>query len=389
MGVEWVGFLALQSGPTVPVVASAGLVLATAAWIGFHLGRSQRVGPDSELAERLEALERAWDSAERANIELKAALVELESVAGSDRLTGAWNRRRFEEGAATMMALATRSRDPLSLVLFDLDHFKQVNDSFGHSTGDMVLAGVAQTVQLQLRASDILVRWGGEEFLILAPGTDILGALALAEKVRESVAAMDIPQVQRVTLSLGVAEYLPGEFLDTWVQRADQAMYRAKEGGRNQSTIMHDATLTPPSSAPSLLALNWDPRNECGQVTIDTQHRKLFDLANGLLPFLTETELGPDFQLRLHVLLAYVAQHFHDEETLLAQVGYPLLAEHAKAHRILMARAKELQSAQDLSRLDRNALLGFLALDLIKDHILSEDRNFFRLFTDSKEPGEG
>jgi hemerythrin-like metal-binding protein len=209
-----------------------------------------------------------------------------------------------------------------------------------------------------------------------------MGAHALAEKIRESVASLVFPEVQQVTVSLGIAEYQAGEFLDTWVQRADQAMYRAKAGGRNQSVIVHDATVTVQSSSSSLLELHWDPKWECGQVVIDAQHRKLFDLANGLLPFLGDEELGADFQLRLHVLLAHVAQHFHDEETLLAQASYPRLAEHAKAHRTLLARAKELQAVEDPSKLDRNALLGFLALDLIKGHILTEDHNFFQLFED-------
>jgi len=376
----FLGFL----GSTPPVQASvllACLGLAGAALIGFLVGRARwwhRMDP--VLARRMEAMERARDSAELANTELRAALNELESVAGTDRLTGAWNRRRFEEGAATLMALATRSRDPLSLVMFDLDHFKRVNDAFGHATGDQVLAGVSAVVRDQLRASDFLARWGGEEFVILAPGTGILGAHALAEKIREAVEAAVFPKVHQVTLSLGVAEYLAGEFLDTWVQRADQAMYRAKNSGRNQSVVIHDAILPVSSVSPSLLELNWDPRFACGQVMIDAQHRKLFDLANGLLPFLSEGVMGEDFKLRLHVLLAHVAQHFHDEEILLGKVGYEHLAEHARAHRSLMQRAKALQVSVESSQVQRSELLGFLALDLIQGHLLTEDRDFFPLF---------
>lgn len=382
MGIELLcclGLLSVTPSMVGVFVALGCLGLGGAVWIGFLWARYHS-GPDPILIQRLETLERARDSAELANVELREALVELESAAGTDRLTGAWNRRRFEEDAVTLMALATRSRDPLSLVMFDLDHFKRINDAFGHRTGDMVLKGVTENVQSQLRASDLLARWGGEEFVILAPSTAILGAHALSEKIRESLATMAFPLVPQVTVSLGVAEYLPGEFLDTWIQRADQAMYRAKNGGRNQSVVIHDATTTVNSPSPSLLELHWDPRFECGQVTIDAQHRKLFDLANALLPFLTEAPLDADFPLRLHVLLAHVAQHFHEEEALLAQFSYPRLAEHAKTHRLLITRAKELQSSVGSSQLDRSALLGFLALDLIKGHILTEDRGFFSLF---------
>jgi diguanylate cyclase (GGDEF)-like protein len=105
--------------------------------------------------------------------------------------------------------------------MFDLDHFKRVNDTFGHGAGDVVLAGTAQAVRQHLRLSDALIRWGGEEFLVMAPATRLEGALGLAEKLRAAMAAIDFPTVGQVTMSLGVSEYALGEGLDEWIERTD------------------------------------------------------------------------------------------------------------------------------------------------------------------------
>ncbi len=119
---------------------------------------------NAELSARLTNLGAARRTAELANQGLQRALDQLEQVATTDRLTGAWNRRRFDEAVIAEIALAHRRREPLSLLMLDLDHFKRVNDSFGHNARDAILAGMAQTVRQHLRVSDALVRWGGEEF---------------------------------------------------------------------------------------------------------------------------------------------------------------------------------------------------------------------------------
>jgi len=364
---------------SLPLVAAAlgGMGLGL---LGFFLGRWRSKSLNQPLVDRLEASERERDSAERANQELSQALGWLESAAGTDRLTGAWNRRRFEEASVTLIALAMRNRDPLSLIMFDLDYFKRVNDTHGHGVGDMVLKGVAEKVRAHLRASDALVRWGGEEFLVMAPGTGILGAQALAEKIRESVAEVVFSPAGQMTLSFGVTEFMPGESLEAWVHRADEALYQAKDQGRNRVVIRYDATIVPTASTPSFLELRWHSEYECGQALIDDQHRRLFDLANGLLSFITSAEIGPDFQLQLQMLMAHVAQHFHDEEALLGQLRYEGLATHAMAHKNLLKMARELLADMEALRRDRTPLLDFLALKLIKEHLLTEDRGFFPLF---------
>ena len=334
---------------------------------------------NAELSARLTDLGTARRTAELANQGLQRALDQLEQVAATDRLTGAWNRRRFDEAVIAEIALAHRRREPLSLLMFDLDHFKRVNDSFGHSAGDAVLAGMAQTVRLHLRASDTLVRWGGEEFLVMTPATRLEGAAGLAEKLREAAAAIDFPGVGQVTMSLGVAEYALGESLSEWIERADQALYRAKAEGRNRVACADTPERTA-SDSPlerSLLEVIWEDAYESGIKLIDTQHRQLFQLASSLLSVLTENRPLPEVSLRLETLLAHTAQHFHDEEALLREAHYVDLARHASVHAALLAKARELQAEVQAGQLDFGKLVTYLTLDLVKGHVLSEDRNDF------------
>jgi diguanylate cyclase (GGDEF)-like protein/hemerythrin-like metal-binding protein len=362
----------------------AGLACLFAGAVGFILGKRNAIKNAGSLIPRidprLEATEQARESAELANMELREAMEQLEQAAGTDRLTGAWNRRRFEEVVTTLMALANRNRDPLSLIMFDLDYFKQINDTHGHNMGDEILKGVADRVRGHLRSSDSLTRWGGEEYLIMAPGTGVLGAQALAEKIRESVASRPFTHEGIVTISLGVAEFLSGESLESWIQRTDEAMYQAKREGRNRVVIRAESSVPGPALSSSLLELRWDIEYECGQKQIDAQHQALFDMSNGLLSFITVGDLGTNFQLHLKLLMAHVAQHFHDEEALLGQMGYARLTEHAKAHKALLLQARGLIAEADSHDLDRNKVLGFLALEFIKGHLLTEDRDFFPLF---------
>ncbi len=322
---------------------------------------------NAELSARLQDLEEARRTAEVANKGLQRALEQLEQAASTDRLTGAWNRRRFEEAVLSEIALAHRRRDPLALIMFDLDHFKRVNDTFGHGAGDVVLASTAQTVRQHLRLSDALIRWGGEEFLVMAPATRIEGALGLAEKLRAAMAAVDFPNVGQVTMSLGVSEYALGEGFEEWIARTDQALYRAKAEGRN--CVVAAPTPVRPGSMPlverSLLEMIWEDAYTSGHPLIDTQHRRLFQLASALMSVLAENRPLAEVSLRLETLLAHTAQHFHDEEGLLREARYPDAAEHSIIHSELLNKAAAFQQAIQSGQLDFGKLVGFLTKDLV------------------------
>jgi diguanylate cyclase (GGDEF)-like protein/PAS domain S-box-containing protein len=188
------------------------------------------------------ALERAREELERTNRELQRVNADLAQAASTDGLTGLANRRRLEEAAANERARAQRHRHPLSAILFDLDWFKLVNDRHGHETGDDVLREVARRLVPNVRASDTLARWGGEEFLLLAPSTALPEALAVAEKMRRMIEGCPFAGAGPLSASFGVAEFDGEESFSTLVARADRALYRAKERGRNRvEWAPHDA----------------------------------------------------------------------------------------------------------------------------------------------------
>jgi diguanylate cyclase (GGDEF) domain len=155
-------------------------------------------------------------------------------LAHTDTLIQIANRRELDETIAREINRATRHSQPLALILFDLDNFKEVNDNYGHAAGDTVLKEVARVVRGLVRSPDLLGRWGGEEFLVVAPQTDLAQARVLAERLRHALAAHPLEHVGSITASFGVAEYCPQESSEDWLKHADAALYTAKQGGRNQ-----------------------------------------------------------------------------------------------------------------------------------------------------------
>ncbi|HKL77729.1 MAG TPA: diguanylate cyclase [Gammaproteobacteria bacterium] len=162
---------------------------------------------------------------------------ELERLATHDHLTGIHNRAKLYELLETARAEHERYGTPFAVVMFDIDHFKAVNDQFGHGVGDAILRELCQRVEAILRETDDFGRWGGEEFLLLAKQTDRAGAMELAERVRRSVAETPFTEAGQVTVSLGVAEIAPDEALESLEERADAALYQAKEEGRNRYAV--------------------------------------------------------------------------------------------------------------------------------------------------------
>jgi len=157
----------------------------------------------------------------------------LQHLAATDPLTGLANRRGGERHIANEISRAKRERRPLSCVLIDLDRFKQVNDTFGHQAGDQLLRDVSNLLRRTVRAYDILVRWGGEEFLLVLPGVDRDVARSLAERVRIAVEALDTHGLGPVTLSAGVAGFENDYDFASTLKAADRRLYQAKASGRN------------------------------------------------------------------------------------------------------------------------------------------------------------
>jgi diguanylate cyclase (GGDEF)-like protein len=166
--------------------------------------------------------------------ELEQKNVELEKLAVTDRLTGLYNRLKLDQVLDSECARSARFGQPFSLLLLDLDKFKLVNDMHGHQAGDQVLVAMAQVLQQHTRSVDLVGRWGGEEFIVIASGSALEGACELAEKLRSEIAAHVFPVVGHKTASIGVATFQDGDTPATVVARADVALYRAKELGRDR-----------------------------------------------------------------------------------------------------------------------------------------------------------
>jgi diguanylate cyclase (GGDEF)-like protein len=167
-------------------------------------------------------------------LKLQELARDLRFQATTDPLTGLSNRLKFNQALAAEMSRSMRYETSLSLVLYDVDNFKAVNDAHGHQIGDKVLIQLSQFVPSLLRNTDLLARWGGEEFVILIPGSDGEMAYQAAEKLRNGIEQVKFDEIGTVTCSFGVAQYEDGDTAEALISRADDALYRAKLNGRNQ-----------------------------------------------------------------------------------------------------------------------------------------------------------
>lgn len=169
-----------------------------------------------------------------AHAELALKNIELKRLSSTDMLTGIANRQDIDAQLEAALADFAVTGRPVSLVMLDIDHFKAINDRFGHLRGDAVLAALAELLRQGVPAGCEPGRWGGEEFLVVCPGLSLAQAYVLAETLREAVMALAGPVPQRLTCSFGVVEARPGEFGEALTGRADQALYAAKALGRNR-----------------------------------------------------------------------------------------------------------------------------------------------------------
>jgi diguanylate cyclase (GGDEF)-like protein len=267
---------------------------------------------------------------------MRAEIAELDRLASTDRLTGAWNRRRLEEMVRGEIDRLRRYGHALSLLVIDIDHFKSINDSLGHNIGDSVLVALTALLRSSLRASDSLTRWGGEEFIVLCPHTSLATAVIFAERLRSAATQAAFEAVGRVTVSIGVAECLTGEEWPQWLGRADAALYRAKRQGRNQVQYAPEAPLRDAAAeigSTSLVQLSWRKAYECGHETIDREHQALFSLANDLLNAIFAERPGGEIREIADLLIDEVATHFRDEEAIIAAAGFPDAPDHGEKHR--------------------------------------------------------
>lgn len=184
------------------------------------------------------ALAVEMDKVQDINAELETALSRIEELAIRDELTGLYNRRYLMDALEREKTRADRSGRLFSVVMLDIDHFKRINDSFGHTQGDVVLKAVSKAAQDAIRSNDFCARYGGEEFFVVLEELPVSAAKVCTERLRTSVAVLQFPELGedfKVTTSLGYTQYRQGEPVAQTIARADAALYRAKHGGRNRA----------------------------------------------------------------------------------------------------------------------------------------------------------
>jgi diguanylate cyclase len=204
------------------------------------------VGELSKAVMRASALEANFNASLQELDKIRSTLAAAEERSKTDALTGLANRHAFDGFLRVCQIAAMESGKPLSIFLLDVDHFKQFNDKFGHQFGDQVLRLIAQVLKNSVRGEDLAARFGGEELVGVLPGVDIKVAAAVAERIRHAIASREIKRratgeiLSSVTVSVGVAQFAPGETLASLFDRCDRALYAAKRGGRNRTVTELD-----------------------------------------------------------------------------------------------------------------------------------------------------
>lgn len=304
-------------------------------------------------------------------LELKNRILNERAI--HDKLTGIRNRVYFDQRIIEELDLADRYENKLSLLFLDLDNFKYVNDTFGHDVGDQVLIKTAETINRLMRKTDIFARWGGEEFVILMTHTSLDGALIAAEKVRQSVEAIEHPEVGHVTISIGVSERQFGERLNAWFKRTDKALYQAKKEGRNRVVAGDSMDLK------LHFNMEWQIAWDSGHPLIDKEHRMLLEIGNEMIELaLNKADL--DLLIaKMDELIDHVMDHFVDEERILFEKGYEEVHHHVGEHKMLIAKAKVLKRKVETGDLKPMEAFEFIVSDVIMDHMLQEDVKYFGL----------
>jgi diguanylate cyclase (GGDEF)-like protein/hemerythrin-like metal-binding protein len=308
---------------------------------------------------------------------------ELEQLVATDHLTGAWNRTHFDRVIRAEITRSLSYRQPLSLLLMEVDGFKQISETGGQAAGDAVLCALANVVKSRIRASDLLFRWEGARFVILISATGYRHAETVAETLRSAVLEHRFAQAGTISVSFGVAELEGNEDAEAWFARLEHALQTAKSNGRNRVAVERtgNSDTWAAERGTSALHLEWLEGYECGNAVIDAEHREIFELANALIDASLREPFEPAvFKAALSNLLDHVERHFADEETILKDYCYAQFEDHRRSHAGLLLRARRFQKLAGTGEFSMAGVVEFLAQELVARHLRIVDRGFFPLF---------
>lgn len=305
--------------------------------------------------------------------ELEQKNLELQQVASIDALTGLKNRHFFNQRILEEIQRAERYGSPLSMLLMDMDHFKRINDTYGHDVGDDVIRTISAALKGNLRQVDLISRWGGEEFVVLMPDIALEEAAEVGEKLRETVERLRHAGDETVTISGGVSAWSYLDTMETWFSRTDQALYHAKQEGRNRICVSQGPGYMPHH-------LSWVAAWESGNERIDTQHQALLQRCNDLIGATLGNARHVNPVGELEALLDVIRHHFQTEEEILTESGYENVTEHRVSHQRLLKKAERLLAKAAQGNLLPGDVLRFIVNDMVTAHLIEEDTQFFHLF---------
>jgi len=314
---------------------------------------------------------------------LRARIVELEQVAATDQATGAWNRPHLDLIIESELAQSVASRHPLSLLLFDIDNFRNIVDDLGHAVASSVLRELVHLAHGRVRASDMLFRRDAEKILVLLSSAGYRGAERVAENLRQAVSSHAFSGAGAVTISVGVVEHDGNEDAPMLFRRLDEALSEAKRQGRNCIVVSRrgNSDAWAAEAGASALYLTWHERYECGEPTVDRQHRELYQLANLMNDAtLPDNQGSGAMHAAINELMAHTVRHYADEEAVLERLNYAQLPEHRQAHARLVRRARYMAQLEIEGKVSPGAIVAFLTQDVVARHLMIVDRAFFPMF---------
>ncbi|MBF4694936.1 diguanylate cyclase domain-containing protein [Fusibacter ferrireducens] len=298
--------------------------------------------------------------------------VELEGKYIQDRFTKIYTREYFNLRLKEEVSNSQRHNHPISMIYFDLDHFKKVNDVHGHSAGDEVLLEVVAKVKSIIRLGDIFARWGGDEFIILLPNINLSGAQAIAERIRREIEALDINKSYGVTASVGYSEWKNKEYIESWFIRTDQALYTSKNTGKNKITASdHNKEKN------ILVRAEWDETSNSGCKTIDDEHRAIVARCNRIVESALEQSSFDETIRNVENVILEMEQHFKDEIEILNRVGYPQVEKHKKIHAALLSRTNVIFKKTIQRDITAVEFFSFLLITVVEGHFKNEDVKYF------------
>ena len=294
-----------------------------------------------------------------------------------DSLTGIFNRSYFKDKFSTELIENCKNGSVFSIVLFDIDYFKQINDEYGHQKGDEALIGITKLVSKLIRKSDLFFRWGGEEFLILLPGARIEEATRVSEKIRREIEKLKIKGIRKLTASFGVTQCKVDDNQESMFKRVDNSLYLAKLTGRNKVVYNEEIYI---GISDSLINIDWGPFFKSGNDQIDKEHEQLISLSNEIISNCFKKDNKEEMLVLFKQLLDHVVKHFENEEKILEQYKYKEYEQHKLIHEDLVVKAKNMYKSLESGIISPVTVVKYVVQDVIVGHIIKNDFDFFELF---------